>query len=223
MNQGTYKTNSGLDRKIRTTKGWELYVRRKDGSGEWIKMKDLKYSYPVPLADYSVVNKLQDEPAFDWWVPYTLKKRITIISKIKYKFWKKTHISEIQIPRKVKEKKAIDIENGNKLWKESWVMEKTNNMCAFEHYEGNTSELVAYEEITVHLIFDVKLSENFRRKARFIADGHLVETPASIKYSTVVSRDSVRILLLAAALNDLDVMGTDVQNAFLSADNIEKH
>ena len=88
MNQGTYKTKSGFDRKIRTTKGWEFYVIWKDGSGDWIKTKDLKYSYPVPLADYLVANKIQDEPAFDWWVPYTPKKRIAIISKIKSKFWK---------------------------------------------------------------------------------------------------------------------------------------
>jgi len=31
------------------------------------------------------------------------------------------------------------------------------------------------------------------------------------------------ILLLIAALNDLEIMGRDVQNAFLSADNLEKH
>ena len=73
------------------------------------------------------------------------------------------------------------------------------------------------------MILDVKLSENLRRKARFVADGHLVETPASITYSTVVSRDSVRILLMTAALNGLEVMGCDVQNAFLSAKNLEKH
>ena len=60
MNQGTYKTKSGFDINIRTTKGWELYVRWKDGSGDWIKKKDLKYSYPVPLADYSVMINLQD-------------------------------------------------------------------------------------------------------------------------------------------------------------------
>ena len=99
----------------------------------------------------------------------------------------------------------------------------TNNRCALEHYEGNTSELVAYEEITGNLIFDVKLSDNFRRKARFVADGHLVENPESITYITVVSRDSVRILLLAGALNDLNVMGADVKNEFLSEDNLEKH
>ena len=88
MNQGTYKTKSGFDRKIRTTKGWELYVRGKDRSGDWINIKDLKDSYLVPLAGYLVANKLQDKPLFAWWVPYTLKKRIAIISKIKFKFCK---------------------------------------------------------------------------------------------------------------------------------------
>ena len=102
-------------------------------------------------------------------------------------------------------------------------MEMINNRCAFGNYEGNTSELIAYKDITGHIIFDVKLSEDFRKKARFVADGHLVETPASITYSTVVSRYSVRILLLAAALNKLNVMIPDVQNKFLSADNIEKN
>ena len=84
-------------------------------------------------------------------------------------------------------------------------------------------ESIGYEEITAHLIFDIELSENFRRKLRFVADGHLVETPASVTYSTVVSRDSIRMLLMTAALNDLDVMGADIQNAFLSAPNKEKN
>ena len=35
--------------------------------------------------------------------------------------------------------------------------------------------------------------------------------------------NSVRILLLAAALNGLEVKGAYVQNAFLSADYLEKH
>ena len=33
----------------------------------------------------------------------------------------------------------------------------------------------------------------------------------------------MRILLLTAALNGLEVNGTDVQNAFLNANNLEKH
>ena len=81
---------------------------------------------------------------------------------------------------------------------------------SFEHYKGNTSDLVAYEEITGHFIFEVKLYDNFRRKARFVADGNLVKTPASITYSTVVSRDSIRILLLVATLNNLEIIGADL-------------
>eukprot|EP00978_Attheya_sp_CCMP212_P020814 scaffold60119_cov30-Attheya_sp.AAC.2 len=60
------------------------------------------------------------------------------------------------------------------------------------------------------------------RKSRFCADGHKTGAPSSVTYSTVVSRDSVRILLTIAALNDLKILGADVQNAFLTAPNKEK-
>ena len=93
----------------------------------------------------------------------------------------------------MKEALEIDTENGNTLWADAVGLEMKNSRVAFEEYDGRIEDLVAYEQISAHLIFDVKLSENFRRKARFVADGHLVETPASVTYSTVVSRDSVRI------------------------------
>jgi hypothetical protein len=97
-----------------------------------------------------------------------------------------------------------------------------NCRIAFEVYNGNIEELVDYQKISGHLVFDVKLGENFRRKARYCADGHKTETPASVTYSTVVSRDSVRIILTIAALNGLEVLGADVQNAFLTAPCKEK-
>ena len=55
-----------------------------------------------------------------------------------------------------------------------------------------------------------------------MADGHKTAAPAAITYSTVVGRDSVRILLMIAALNGLDVKCADIQNAFLTAPNLEK-
>jgi hypothetical protein len=68
------------------------------------------------------------------------------------------------------------------------------------------------------MVFDVKLGENYRHKARLVADGHKTDAPApTITYSSVVSRDSVRIALAIAALNDLDVFACDIQNAFLTA------
>ena len=41
-------------------------------------------------------------------------------------------------------------------------------------------------------------------------------------YSRIVSRDSVRIIFLLAALNDLDLKSADIKNAFLTAPNKEK-
>ena len=72
------------------------------------------------------------------------------------------------------------------------------------------------------MIYDVKLSENFRRKARYVAGGHKTKPPAAVTYSSVVSRDSVRIALLLAGLNGLDILCGDIQNAYLTAPNKEK-
>ena len=66
------------------------------------------------------------------------------------------------------------------------------------------------------MIFYVKLGEKFRRKARLVGGGQTKTAPASITYSSVVSRDSVRIALTIAALNDLDIQACDIQNAYLT-------
>ena len=53
--EGTYLTHSGTLRKRRTTKGWEFLVHWLDGSYNWIKLKDLKESYPVELMKYAEI------------------------------------------------------------------------------------------------------------------------------------------------------------------------
>jgi len=65
--------------------------------------------------------------------------------------------------------------------------------------------------------FDIKMDGEFTRKARFVAGGHTTEAPASTTYSSVVSRESVHIAFLVAALNDLDIFAADVGNAYLNA------
>ena len=65
-NEGTYTTSQGRTQKKGTTKGWELLVRWKDGSSNWIRLKDLKDSYPIDLMEYAARNNLQEEPAFAW-------------------------------------------------------------------------------------------------------------------------------------------------------------
>jgi hypothetical protein len=50
-----------------------------------------------------------------------------------------------------------------------------------------------------------------------VAGGHTTETPTSLTYSSVVSRESVRIAFTLAALNGLDICTADVGNAYLNA------
>ena len=220
--EGTYSLQNGITRRKRTTRGWEILIRWQDGSHDWIALKDVKDSYPIELAEYATNHDIHEEPAFAWWVPYVIKKRKRIIAKIKSKYWQRTHKYGIRIPKSVAEAKAIDAENGNSLWMDAIQLEMKNVRVAFQELESNPNDLIGYQQITGHLVFDVKLGENFRRKACFVADGHKMETPASVTYSTVVSRDSVRIILLIAALNDLDIQGADIQNAFLTSPTKEK-
>eukprot|EP00978_Attheya_sp_CCMP212_P042033 scaffold249537_cov35-Attheya_sp.AAC.1 len=119
--KGTYETQRGLTQNVRTTKGWEICVQWKDGSTDWIALKDLKESYPVELAEYAINSKTiaDDEPAFAWWVPYVMKKRDRIISKVKSKYWARTHKYGIRVPKHMKEAKEIDLENGDTQWMDS--------------------------------------------------------------------------------------------------------
>ena len=73
-----------------------------------------------------------------------------------------------------------------------------------------------YQFVRCHMVFDVKM-EDFRRKARLVAGGHMTEAPPSITYASAVSRETVRIALTLAALNDLDVQVGDVMNAYITA------
>ncbi|MEM7375799.1 MAG: hypothetical protein AAF587_44825, partial [Bacteroidota bacterium] len=205
-NKGTFKTPSGATRKKRTTCGWDLLVSWKGGSSEWVALKDLKDSYPIELAQYARDNDLMEEPVFAWWAPWTLKKATRIIAKIKSKYWQRTHKYGIEIPKTINDAKRIDHSNGDTLWMDAVRLEMRNCRIAFEEHQGDMAELDNYQEITGHLVFDVKLGENFRRKARFCADGNKTEAPAAVTYSSVVSRDSVRLLLLIAALNDLPIL-----------------
>ena len=66
-----------------------------------------------------------------------------------------------------------------------------------------------------HIVFGIKMGEKFRRNARYCANGHNTESPEALIYNTVVSRDSVRIILTTAAMNGLETMGADAQNAFM--------
>ena len=78
-----------------------------------------------------------------------------------------------------------------------------NVQVAFKFLDDESEIPVGFKPIECHIIYDVKF--DLTRKARYVGGGHLTTVPASMTYSSVVSRDSVRIMFLIAALNDLDV------------------
>ena len=60
---------------------------------------------------------------------------------------------------------------------------------------------------------------DFTRKAVFVSGGHTTEAPSPITYSSFVSRDSVWLAFIIAALNGLNIMSCDLENAYLNATN----
>ena len=55
-----------------------------------------------------------------------------------------------------------------------------NVRIAFEIFEGEVKDSpIGYQKIDCHMIFDMKLGESFRRKARMVAGRHFSCVPAS--------------------------------------------
>jgi hypothetical protein len=65
--------------KKKTTAGWEVEIEWKDGTTSWLPMKEVKATNSVELAEYAVANRIDSEPAFDWWVKPTLKRKKRLI------------------------------------------------------------------------------------------------------------------------------------------------
>ena len=85
ISHGTYIRNNSV-RKKRTTRGWKLLVRWKDGTTSWTRLADMKGSFPLETAEYARTNLIDKEPAFAWWVPTVLRKRTSVICGAKTKY-----------------------------------------------------------------------------------------------------------------------------------------
>lgn len=217
-------TVGGRKSKRHSTAGWDICCQWFDGSTTWERLKDLKESHPIQTAEYAVCQGVDHEPAFNYWVPHVLKYRERIISLVRQRnarYLKKTHKFGIEVPKSVEDALAIDKRNGNTLWQDAIAKEMKNVRVAFNILPDGSRAPVGHQKIRCHMIFDVKM-EDFRRKARLVAGGHTTEAPATMTYASVVSRETVRIALTIAALNDLEVKAADVLNAYVTAPNKEK-
>ena len=106
----------------------------------------------------------------------------------------------ISVPDDIGHARRLDEQNGNTFWEDAINKEVDNVKITFQLLEHNEPIPVASKLIFYHFIFDVKF--DLTRKARYVAGGHQNKNvPAQCTYASVVSRDSVRIAFLLAALN----------------------
>jgi hypothetical protein len=205
----------------RTTKGWNMCMEWADGSTSWVLLALIKEQCPVEVAEYAILHSLDKEPAFTWWVKWTLEKRDHIIAAVNTRYWKCTHKFGIRIPHSVPEAYAIDKEAGNTKWADAIAKEMKNVRIAFEMSEPGVTRLPGHQHIKCHIVFDIKM-DTLAYKARMVAGGHMTETPASMTYASVVSRESVRCALTLAALNDLQVKAGDISRMLISRPLVKK-
>ncbi len=118
-----------------------------DGNAQWLQLKEVKESNPVELAEYALSNKIQEEPAFKWWVPTVLRKRKRIINKVKKKYWCTTHKFGIRLPKTVEEALCIDAANESHFWEDAIKKEMSKACIAYIPVEGCTPAQVRANEI----------------------------------------------------------------------------
>ena len=121
----------------RTTAGWEICIEWKNGSTSWESLANIKNSYPIQLADYAVLNKVNEEPAFAWWIPQHLQNRTRILKATKRRCKKKNTKFGIVIPRMVAEALQIDKDTNTSYWAHAIEKEMKNNRVAFQFLKDN--------------------------------------------------------------------------------------
>ena len=121
-----------------TTKAWNLCVKWKYGSSNWISLKNIKDYYPVKLADYSINNNIKDKTDLSLWVPYVINKRYAIPAKGKSKYWKITHKYGTKIIKYVNEAYKINADNRNYYWHNSIYKEMDKVIASFNWIKASS-------------------------------------------------------------------------------------
>jgi hypothetical protein len=127
----------------------------------------------------------------------------------------------IEIPKSMERAMQIDTENGNTFWTDAIKKEMSTVMIAFEILPKGSKPPPGFAKLTGHLVFDCHAG-SLLGKARCVGDGHKLDEPDVCTYASVVSRESVRLAFMLAALNGLDVLAADAEEAYLNAPSREK-
>ena len=178
----------------------------------WIPLKDLKESNPVEVAKFAKARRINTEPAFGWWVSYTLRKGDVILSAVKTRVRQMMHKYGIEMPMSVEDCYEINHKNGNTFWHDAIEKEMMNIGVTFEILPGGQLAPNVWRQATGHLVFDVKI--DFTQKARWVLERHKTPDILGSTYASVVARESIHIAFTYTTLNGLQVLVADIRNAY---------
>ena len=148
---------TGRRRMRKTTIGWSILVKWKNGEEQWVPLRMMKLNYPIEMVKYAVSREISGEPAFCWWVRFTLMKRDAIVSSIHARIAKSNYKYGIKIPKIFKEALTLDAENGNSLWRDSIDLEMNTILTAFDILSYGEKVSPGYVQSSGHIIFDMKM------------------------------------------------------------------
>ena len=118
-------------------------------------MNELK---PIEVSEFACDCGIGAQPAFQWWVPYTLRKRDRIIEAVNLRVAKTTHKYGIEVPRTVAEALKLDVINDNDLWGNAIQKEMDNVKIAFDILSDDQELPSGYKKASGHSIFDVQMT-----------------------------------------------------------------
>ena len=182
---------------------------------------------PVTCAIYAKRNNLLNTPGWKRFKTNikNTKKLIRVMKQARLKSYNNTVVYQygFKVPKTPEQAIQFDLENGNTLWQDAMKLEM-EMMKEYQVFEskgiGGRPPSADYRKIRVHFVFAVK--HDGRHKARLVAGGHLTPPPATSVYSGVVSLRSLRLVIFLAELNDLQLWGGDIGQAYLEAKTKEK-
>ena len=134
------------------------------------------------------------------------------------------------IPRNYIEALEFDKANNSSKWYDatkaeldsihSYEVFQKHEKAQYDKQKKVNNAPPGYQKIRVHLIFAVKYDG--RHKARLVADGHLTPEPVESIYSGVVSLRNLKLVIVLGKLNNHELWGADIGNAYLEAPTEEK-
>ena len=106
--------------------------------------------------------------------------------------------------------------NGDKLWEDAIDKEMNDIKSAFNILEEGKKVTNGYQKGNCFMILGFNM-EYLLRKDGLVSDGHVTEPSATTIDVSVVSHETVRVVITLTFLNYLDVKLVYIYNAYITA------